>query len=87
MAVIEGLTLSDARLLVQQRQGQPFKDIADFRQRLPHGGIKVVDSDISVKTDFFWVTGRASVGQAQVVTQALMHRVNNWPTVVWQSVQ
>ena len=74
-------------MLVQQRQGQPFKDIADFKQRLPQGGIKVVDSDISVKSDFFRVTGRASVGQAQVVTQALMHRVNNWPTVVWQSVQ
>jgi len=87
VAVIEGMTLSDARLLVQQRQGQPFKDIADFKQRLPHGGITVVDSDISVKSDFFWVTGRASVGQAQVVTQALMQRAGNWPTVVWQSVQ
>lgn len=87
VAVFEGLTLSDARLLVQQRQGQPFKDIADFRQRLPHGGITIVDSDISVKSEFFWVTGRASVGQAQVVTQALMQRVSNWPTVVWQSVQ
>jgi len=87
VAVIEGMTLSDARLLVQQRQGQPFKDIADFKQRLPHGGINVVDSDISVKSDFFWVTGRASVGQAQVVTQALLQRANNWPTVVWQSVQ
>ena len=87
VAVFEGLTLSDARLLVQQRQGQPFKDIADFKQRLPHGGITVVDSDISVKSEFFWVTGRASAGQAQVVTQALMQRVSNWPTVVWQSVQ
>jgi general secretion pathway protein K len=87
VAVIEGMTLSDARLLVQQRQGQPFKDIADFKQRLPHGGITVVDSDISVKSNFFWVTGRASVGNAQVVTQALLLRANNWPTVVWQSVQ
>ncbi|HQS59051.1 MAG: hypothetical protein B7Y56_06450 [Gallionellales bacterium 35-53-114] len=87
MAVIEGMTLSDARLLVQQRQGQPFKDIADFKRRLPHGGVKVVDNDISVKSDYFWVTGRASVGQAQVVTQALMHRASNWPTIVWQSVQ
>lgn len=87
MVVTEGLSLSDARQLVQQRKGQPFKDVADFRRRLPHGGIKVVDSDISVKSNFFWVTGRASVGQAQVVTQALMHRVTNWPTVVWQSVQ
>jgi len=38
VAVIEGMTLSDARLLVQQRQGQPYKDIADFKRRLPHGG-------------------------------------------------
>ena len=89
MAVIEGLTLSDARLLVQQRQSEPFKDVADFKQRLAREGIKVVDSDISVKSDFFWVTGRASVGQAQVVTQVLLDRrvVNNWPVVVWQSVQ
>jgi len=86
-AVIEGITLSDARLIVQQRQGKPYKDIADFRQRLPHGGIKIVESDISVKTDFFWVTGRASVGQAQVTTQALLQRVSHWPAVVWQSVQ
>jgi general secretion pathway protein K len=87
VALIEDLTLSDARLIVQQRQGQPYKDIADFKQRLPHGGIKIVDSDISVKSDFFWVTGRASVGHSQVVTQALLQRASNWPTVVWQSVQ
>jgi len=87
VAVIAGLSLSDARLIVQQRQGQPYKDIADFKQRLPHGGINIVDSDISVKTDFFWVTGRASIGHSQVVTQALLQRASNWPTVVWQSVQ
>lgn len=88
VAVIEGLSLSDARLLVQQRQTQPFKDIADFKQHLPQGGgIKVVDSDISVTSDYFWVTGKASIGNAQVVTQALLNRASNWPTVVWQSVQ
>ena len=87
VAVIEGMSLSDARLIVQQRQGKPFKDIADFKQRLPHGGIKVVESDISVKSDFFWVTGHASVGNAQVVTQVLLQRISNWPAVVWQSVQ
>ena len=86
-SVIEGMSLSDARLLIQQRQSLPFKDIADFKLRLPHGGIKVVDSNISVKSDFFWVVGRAQVGQAQVVTQALLLRVSNWPSVVWQSVQ
>ena len=87
-AVINGLSLSDARLLVQQRQTQPFKDIAEFKQRMPQGGgVTVVDKDISVKSDYFWVTGRANVGQAQVVTQALMQRASNWPTVIWQNVQ
>lgn len=82
-----GLSLSDARLLLQQRQGKPFKDVQDFKNRLPNRDIRVVDSDISVKSDFFWVTGRASVGQAQVITQALLQRASNWPTVIWQSVQ
>jgi len=88
VAVLDGLTLSDARLIVQQRKNQPFKDATDFKQRLPHtGGITVVEGDIAVKSDFFWVTGRSSVGKSQVLTQVLMQRVNNWPTVVWQSVQ
>jgi len=34
VGLIEDLTLSDARLIVQQRQGQPYKDIADFKQTL-----------------------------------------------------
>jgi len=84
VAVIQGLSLSDARLLVQQRKTQPFKDIADFKQHLP-GGVTV--GDIDVKSEYFWVTGRATVGQAQVETQVLLQRAGNWPTVVWQSVQ
>ena len=88
-AIIEGLSLSDARLLVQQRKGQPYKDIADFKQRLPQGGMKVVDNDISVKSEYFWVTGRASIGKAQIVTHTMLYRgsSSNWPTIVWQSVQ
>jgi general secretion pathway protein K len=88
VAIIPGLSLSDARLLVQQRQTLPFQNEADFKQRLPQGqGGVVVNAAIAVKTDYFWVTGRAKVGNAQVVTQALLYRSNNWPTVAWQSVQ
>lgn len=87
-AVLKNMTLSDARSLAHQRSEQPFKDGADFKDRLKQfGGIQVVDSDISVSSQFFWVTGHASVGQAQVTTHALLQRVSNWPTVVWQSVQ
>lgn len=87
VAVIEGLNLSEARLIEQQRKTQPFKDIADFQKLLPKGINLVNSSGISVKSDFFWVTGTAGVGKAQVVTQALLQRSSGWPTVVWQSVQ
>lgn len=86
-AVAQNLTLADARLLVQQRDGQPFKDVADFRQRLPHGGITVTDGDISTSSQFFLVTGRSSIGGAQVSTSALLRRSGGWPDVVWQTIQ
>ncbi|MGC2456454.1 MAG: type II secretion system minor pseudopilin GspK [Gallionellaceae bacterium] len=87
-AVAQNLTLADARTLVLQRRGNPFKSVADFRQRLPNGGVQVSDTDISVSSQYFMVTGRATVGHALVITQALLQRSGgDWPAVVWQSVQ
>ncbi|BBJ00430.1 type II secretion system protein K [Ferrigenium kumadai] len=86
-AVVGNMNLADARLMVQQRSVRPFKDVADFRQRLPHGGIQVSDLNITISSQFFLVTGRGSVGRAQVTAQALLQRTGGWPTVVWQSVQ
>lgn len=86
-AVAENMSLADARLLAQQRNMRPFKGVTDFRQRLPHGGIQVSDGNITVSSQFFLVTGRASMGRAQVTTQALLQRAGGWPSVVWQSVQ
>jgi general secretion pathway protein K len=86
-AVAQNLPLSDARMLVQQRRGMPYRDIANFRQRLPNTTIKIDDADISVSSQYFWVTGRATVNDSQVITQALLQRIQGWPTIVWQSVQ
>lgn len=87
LAAVVGMSLADARMLVQQRGGHPFKDIADFRQRLPHGGMQVPEGSITVSSQFFLVTGRATTGHAQVITQALLQRAGAWPSVVWQSIQ
>jgi len=86
-ASIAHLSVADARLVVQQRRGKPYQDLADFKQRLPRAGIDIVDSNFSVSSQFFWVTGRAKMGQTQVITQALLQRTGGWPNVVWQSVQ
>lgn len=86
-SIAQNMSLSDARIIVQQRRNAPFKDVADFNRRLPRGGILIGSSDIGVSSNFFWVTGRASVNNSQVVTQALLQRSQGWPAVVWQTVQ
>lgn len=86
-AMIPDITLPDARMIVQQRRGKPFKDIADFRQRLPRSNIRMNDQDFSVSSEFFWVTGRARINNSQTITQTLLHRTGIWPAIVWQSEQ
>lgn len=85
-AVIDGLTISEARMMVQQRVGRPFKTVEDFGSRLPArkqapGGI------VTVSSQFFMVRGYANFGRSQVVTQALLQRTAGWPTVIWQNIQ
>jgi general secretion pathway protein K len=86
-AMIPDLSLSDTRILIQQRSGKPYKDVNDFIQRLPRQNTQMNASDFSVTSSFFWVTGRARVANSQVTTQALLQRTGGWPSVVWQSVQ
>ncbi len=86
-AMIPDLSLSAARALVQQRLDKPFKDVIDFKQRMPQGGMQINDLDFSVTSEFFLVTGRARVANSQVTTQALLQRTNGWPTVIWQNLQ
>jgi type II secretory pathway component PulK len=81
------MNLSNARMMVQQRRGKPYSDVADFKQRLPRSDIEINDMDFSVTSNFFWVTGRARVANSQVTTQALLQRSAGWPMVVWQSIQ
>lgn len=85
-AVIDGLTISEARLMVQQRVGQPFKTVGEFGLRLPPRK-QVPDGMVTVSSQFFMVRGYANFGRSQVVTEALLQRVGAWPSVVWQNIQ
>ncbi len=86
-AMIPNLNLADARMMIQQRRGKPYKDVIEFTQRLPRNDMQLNSQDFSVTSTFFWVTGRARVGNSQITTQALLQRSGGWPNVVWQSVQ
>lgn len=86
-AVVDGLTLQQARQLVIQRKETPFKTVAEFMQQLPSGIGESSRGEISVSSEFFLVDGHATLEQGEYVAQALLNRQGVWATVVRQSVQ
>ncbi|MBC7803866.1 MAG: type II secretion system minor pseudopilin GspK [Candidatus Parcubacteria bacterium] len=84
-AVVDGLTLPEARVLVSSRSAAPFRDRDDFRSRLPRRDLLVSDEEIAVESQFFLVEGRAQVGKADLRASTLLQRGGNTlPSIVWQ---
>ncbi len=85
VAIVDGLTLPEALVLVGRRRTAPFSGRDDFRTRLPRTELNVSNEDIAVDTQFFLVQGRARVGKADLRMQALVHRSGAaLPSIVWQ---
>ena len=84
-AVVGDLPLDQARALADDRKGRPFKDVADFRARLPQGIAQVNDAVLAVASRYFLVAGHARFGRARVGYAALLERdATAWPKLVWQ---
>jgi general secretion pathway protein K len=84
-AAITDLPLDQARALVAARKGQHFKDLADFRARLPKTVTQVNETVLSVGSRYFLVSGHARFGRAKVGYEALLERETTaWPKLVWQ---
>lgn len=85
VAIVDGLTLPEALVLVGSRRTAPFPGRDDFRTRLPRTELNVNNEDISIDTQFFLVQGRAKVGKADLRMQALVQRNGvTLPSIVWQ---
>lgn len=86
-ARIDALSLSDAAALVSSRNSAYFRDIGDFKQRLPGKTINETAKDIAVTTNFFMVYGTVTLNRASLEMQALVERSssgNNISTkVIW----
>lgn len=85
-AVVDGLPISMARQLVQQRAEQPFPTLADFNSRLPLH-LSAVDGIATVSSSFFMVKGYTKFGQSQVVMVALLQRTGTHSSVIWQNIE
>jgi general secretion pathway protein K len=83
-AVIEGLDLGGAQLLVAQRDRAYFRSSDDFLIRLPRG-VEPPAGGIGVSSDYFVATLRVTIGGAQARGKALLaRRGSGWPDIVWR---
>jgi len=85
-SLADGLTISAARSLVQQRATQPFRTLAEFNSRLPPA-MQMPDGLATVSSQYFMVRGYANFGKSQVVMEALVQRTGPQSTVVWQNIE
>jgi general secretion pathway protein K len=82
-ARIDGLSLSDATLLVENRNIASFRDLADFAQRLPGTALDVSASEASVTTNYFLVNGKVHMSRAGLEVQALIERNGANTKLIW----
>ena len=85
-AVVPDLSLDAARVLVVQRSRAWFKDLADFKARLPSQEMQPDITRLATTSRHFLATGRARFGVSMVRMEVLLDRSQNWPTVVWQKL-
>ncbi|MBI4756224.1 MAG: type II secretion system minor pseudopilin GspK [Betaproteobacteria bacterium] len=88
-AVIDGLTLVEARTAVAQRNPAYYKDVADFRARLPRAAeLKAGEGLVTVTSSHFRVTALVRRNDVRVRTEALLYRAQreSWPVTVAQTM-
>lgn len=87
-AVVDGLDLDAARMLVARRSGTFYRNDADFLGQLGRDAT-VPEQDIRVGSDYFLVTLRVTYGKARARGQLLVVRndATRRPAVIWRKIR
>ena len=87
-AIVDKLDGNGLAKLVAARAQRPFNNLAEFHAQLPPPATLAGDETLSVKSDYFYVTIEAQQGATRARARALLRRRgNDWPDVVWQTVE
>lgn len=82
-AIIEGLSLDNARAVVAKREQSFFRDMNDFSSQLP-AGLAASNDNLSVNSQYFVAEMTVTIGEAQAHGSALLARDNSgWPSIIW----
>jgi general secretion pathway protein K len=85
VAMLPGLSLQDARQIVNRIKNNPIDNLPEFLRQLPEDTTR--SSNLSVKSHYFLVTGYATQGNGASSVHALLHRSATWATQVRKSLQ
>jgi len=87
-AMIDGLDLDAARVVVAQRERAYFRSYSDFFAQLPPGLI-VPNENISLNSDYFIATMTVNLSGAQARGSALFAHMyaSRWPVIIWRKYQ
>jgi general secretion pathway protein K len=85
-AVVDGLSLDAARGRAAQRERIYYRTTADFSSRLPASRPPPVE-ELTVSSDYFIVSIRATIGDAQSTGTALIARDGAWPAIIWRELR
>ncbi len=85
LAMVDGLSPSEARTLVAQRDNQPFLALTDFHQALPRLDINPDPQGLTVTSGYFMAAVTVHANRAQRTIWTLFERGNGaWPHIIWQ---
>jgi len=83
-AVVRDLELDAARTLAAQRERAYFRTVSEFLVQLP-AGAAADGHDLATASDYFLVSVRVTIGEAQARGAALLERdAAKWPAVAWR---
>ncbi len=87
-ALIPDMSPSEIQQLLAQRNKIPFRDLGEFRSRLPRPEITPVADQLDTRSRYFNVLIRARYGRTAITTEALLDRQGiDWPAIVWQKYE
>ncbi|GAB4121691.1 MAG: type II secretion system minor pseudopilin GspK [Sideroxydans sp.] len=86
-AVVDGLSLGQARQLVEKRKRVPWQKREDFMAELPRGVGESSRRELDVASEFFLVRGQVRLQQGEYAAEALLQRRGVWANVIWQHIE
>ncbi|MEN8216147.1 MAG: type II secretion system minor pseudopilin GspK [Pseudomonadota bacterium] len=85
MALVKGLSETDATALIAARDEKPFESVQDFLVHDALAGLKVEAKNLSVSSAYFLLTVQVQIDRARAQLSSVLHRLPDKVKIVMRS--